>query len=175
MVGTHSEIGSGWASVFHSKGAAWIIYGLEVGTSKRIHYLFQVTKDLEASTQRNSWGFSLILSMWMQSKSKFKAVISETVRCRVENPRRALKADFLGLGTACSSIYGSVIFWTNQDLKSGSWSSTLSLITHWESHFPSPSLSFPICHHPAQLKGFWGWSYKRKDVNMLWKEGSRAV
>lgn len=53
-MGTHSEIDSGWASVFHSEGAAWIIDGLEVGTSKRIHYLFQATEDLEASTQRNS-------------------------------------------------------------------------------------------------------------------------
>lgn len=46
-------------------------------------------------------------------------VTSETARCGVENLRMVLKADFLELGTACSSVYGSVIYWTSQDLKSG--------------------------------------------------------
>lgn len=50
--------------------------------------------------------------------------------CGIENPRRTLKVGFLELGTACSSIYGGVVYWKNQDLKSGSWSSAFSLVTH---------------------------------------------
>lgn len=37
-----------WASGFHQEDAGWIIYGLEVGTSKRMLYPFLATKDPES-------------------------------------------------------------------------------------------------------------------------------
>lgn len=50
-MGTHRAIGSRPLFI-HQEDAGWIIYGPEIGTSKRIHYLL-ATKDLEAGTQGN--------------------------------------------------------------------------------------------------------------------------
>lgn len=50
-MGNHRAIGSR-PLFFHQEDAAWIIYGSEIGTSKRILYLL-VTKDLETGAQGN--------------------------------------------------------------------------------------------------------------------------
>ena len=88
-------------------------------------------------------------------------VISGTVRWGTPNPRRVLKAGFLELGTACSPVYGSTAYWTSQDLKSGSWSSACSLITHWEVTSPLWASVSASVSCPAHLKGF-GDNPKRK-------------
>ena len=74
---------------------------------------------------------------------------SRTIEVWSRKPQQDFKAGFLDLGGGCSSVHGCVTYWTCQDLEWESWSSTFSLVIHWESHFPSLVLSFPVCYLPC--------------------------